>query len=369
MVHGAAVAQPEELPRQHEAAVFIFPAHVFALDCFWVFFRDAAMTAPHPSAHAAGADRAEHRVITAAGLSDVGSVRAHNEDCYVIAELQGMTTETKGSGQVLEVHDAPVLLMVADGVGGAASGEIASLMATDIVLTELRGQLSRSSGSYTSAVGPGLRGALQAANAAIQEHARNNPRHRGMATTATVAVMHDQTISLAQIGDSRAYLVRRGVARQLTRDQSLIQRLIDVGELTEDEAAASDRRNIILQAVGSEAVLAPALSSETLTDGDVVILCSDGLSNLVTPDDLAEAAAAPSDLTALCSKLVDCANARGGEDNITVVAARYTGPVSDRVEGGGAGPHRGAAPARFWKVAMLAALALAAIALAMQALR
>lgn len=371
MGHGTALSQANAGSRRREISASIFRAHGHAIEFISGLTLAADAMMPEPLVHRAGATAARPRMVAAAGLSDVGSVRSHNEDSYVIAELEGAASETKGSVGTLEVRDAPVLLMVADGVGGAASGEIASMMATDIVLTELRGRLGRPSESYGSGLGLGLRAALQAANAAIHEHARSNTRHRGMATTATVAVIHDQTIFLAQIGDSRAYLVRRGVARQLTKDQSLIQRLIDVGELTEDEAAASDRRNIILQAVGSEAVLAPDLSAEPLADGDVVILCSDGLSNLVPADDIARAVAESFDLARLCQRLVRCANERGGDDNITVVAARYNGGSGDDVAGGGAplDVHTGPGSirlARAWRATALAAVALALLALAIR---
>lgn len=146
-----------------------------------------------------------------------------------------------------------------------------------------------------------------------------------MGTTATVAGSWRDRLYIAQIGDSRGYLVRNGAARQLTRDQSLTQRLVDVGELTEEEAEASERRNIILQALGPDALVKVDISWQPLQRGDVLIICSDGLSTLVRRDDIAKVVLAGPDVAAICGHLVDLANERGGFDNITVVAVRFDG--------------------------------------------
>jgi protein phosphatase len=146
-----------------------------------------------------------------------------------------------------------------------------------------------------------------------------------MGTTATVAGVWGDRLYLAQIGDSRGYLVRGGSAQQLTRDQSLTQRLVEVGELTEEEAEASERRNIILQALGPDPRVNVDVSWQSLQQGDVLIICSDGLSTMVRRADIADAVAAESNLERLCQRLVDQANERGGPDNITVVAVRFDG--------------------------------------------
>jgi protein phosphatase len=130
---------------------------------------------------------------------------------------------------------------------------------------------------------------------------------------------------LAQVGDSRAYLVRDGVARQITRDQSLMQRLVDAGELTQDEAERSERRNIILQALGPEPSVKIDLTHQRLSRGDTLVLCTDGLSGLVRADEIAEVITQIPDLAAACQELIDRANEQGGPDNITVIAARFEG--------------------------------------------
>lgn len=255
-------------------------------------------------------------------------MRALNEDAYLVAALGDDAVVAKGATATITVSGSPAFLVVADGVGGAASGEIASLMATDTMLIELRRRYGSGWARTPAAIERALRDAMAAANHVIYSYASANPQHRGMATTGTLAVVQDSTVYIAQIGDSRAYLVRGGVARQITKDQSLVQRLIDAGELTEADAAASERSNIILQALGSEATVAPDMYREHLEAGDVLVLCSDGLTHHATPEDIARISLADDDMPAVCERLVACANSRGGLDNITVVSARFV-PVAE----------------------------------------
>ncbi len=268
-------------------------------------------------------DISRRLVVVAGGRTDVGRVRTLNEDSYLVAALGRDAVVMKGATTTLTVPHTPALLVVADGVGGAASGEIASLMATDTMFIELRRKYETDWPRTPAGVEAALRSAIVAANHVIYTYSSGNPQHRGMATTATLAVVHDSIIDIAQIGDSRAYLVRAGVARQITKDQSLIQRLIDAGEMTEGEAAHSDRRNIILQALGSEATVTPDMYREQAEVGDVLLLCSDGLSNLVNANDIARIALADDNMETVCERLVAFANSHGGHDNITVVAARF----------------------------------------------
>ena len=159
-----------------------------------------------------------------------------------------------------------------------------------------------------------------------------------MGTTVTAAGVFGSDLYLTQIGDSRAYLVRGTEAIQLTKDQSLMQRLVDAGELTEDEAEQSERRNIILQALGPDARVKVDLTHQSIRRGDILILCSDGLSGLVRREEFASLAQQHSEPPALCSALIDLANARGGPDNITVITARFEGeglPEADGADGVG----------------------------------
>jgi len=170
-----------------------------------------------------------------------------------------------------------------------------------------------------------MREAVELANAEIYGYAREHPEVRGMGTTVTAAGIFGHDLYLAQIGDSRAYLVRGTEAIQLTKDQSLMQRLVDAGELTEIEAEQSERRNIILQALGPDPRVKVDLTHQPVRRGDTLILCSDGLSGLVRREEFAALAQQHRDPQALCAALIDLANERGGPDNITVITARFEG--------------------------------------------
>ena len=151
-----------------------------------------------------------------------------------------------------------------------------------------------------------------------------------MGTTATIAGLLGDTLYLAQVGDSRAYLVRDGVAQQITKDQSLMQKLVEAGELTEEEAELSERRNIILQALGPEPLVKVDLTHQQVRRGDVLVLCSDGLSGPVRTTDIARVVEEEPDLVNVCKKLIDLANEAGGPDNITVIAVRFDGAGTRR---------------------------------------
>lgn len=277
------------------------------------------------AAHPPGDDR---RVVARVfALTDVGRTREHNEDTFLVADLESGTALDFDAGYHEVTADAHGLLfLVADGMGGAASGELASSMAGELVLDGLRTLWSQQGATPTiKGFAEALRDATVAANQRIHQHARENPEHRGMGTTATIAGLLGDRLYLVQVGDSRAYIVRDGKAQQITKDQSLMQRLVEAGELTPEEAEVSDRRNIILQALGPEAQITVDLTHQQLRKGDTLILCSDGLSGLVKADEIAQLTATEPDVRLMCRKLVDRANHRGGPDNITVVAVRFDG--------------------------------------------
>ncbi|MFL5577978.1 MAG: PP2C family protein-serine/threonine phosphatase [Gemmatimonadaceae bacterium] len=276
-------------------------------------------------------------VVHVVGRTDVGRTREHNEDAFAVARLG-----PRGAGDVDPAADDPdpepvqpdgervmrgdgALFMVADGMGGAAAGEIASSMAVDVVVREIRQRWRDSGAVDAETFAAALRAATAEANAHIHQFATQHPEYRGMGTTATIAALLGDMLYLAQVGDSRAYLVRDGIARQITKDQSLMQKLIEAGEITAEEAEVSDRRNIILQALGPEAVVKVDLTHQRIRRGDTLILCSDGLSGQVRADEIATTAMEEHDLERVCQRLIDLANASGGPDNITVVAARFHG--------------------------------------------
>ena len=259
------------------------------------------------------------------GRTDVGRTREHNEDAFVVADLTRGNATLQPEVRTHEVGDRGSLFMVADGMGGAAAGEIASAMAIEVVLRELTEALSSADAPDKESYAASLKRATAAANAQIHAFALDHPEYRGMGTTATVAAVLGDTLFLSQVGDSRAYLVRDGVAQQITKDQSLMQKLIEAGEITEEEAAHSERRNIILQALGPEAQIRVDLTHQQVRRGDVLVLCSDGLSGQVRIDEIGQVATDEPDLMVVCKTLIDRANENGGPDNITVIAVRFDG--------------------------------------------
>ena len=272
------------------------------------------------------------------GKTDLGRTRDHNEDTFLVADLSTGNASLQPEVRRHELGARGSLFMVADGMGGAAAGELASAMAADLIYRHMATAWATDTDTSPDQFAYRMGEAVELANGQIYSYAREHPDLRGMGTTVTAAGMFGSDLYLAQIGDSRAYLVRETEAFQLTKDQSLMQRLVDAGELTADEAEQSERRNIILQALGPDPRIKVDLTHQPIRRGDTLILCSDGLSGLVRKEEFARMAREHTDLAALCSALIDLANARGGPDNITVVAARFDGeglPEANGTEGVG----------------------------------
>lgn len=264
-------------------------------------------------------------IVHVFGRTDVGRTREHNEDAFVVADLTRGNATLQPEVRTHVVGDRGTLFMVADGMGGAAAGEIASAMAIEIVLQELSGALTEATPPSEDQFAWAIKRATAAANAHIHTFALEHPEYRGMGTTATVAGLLGDTLFLAQVGDSRAYLVRNGVGQQITKDQSLMQKLIEAGELTEEEAEQSERRNIILQALGPEATIRVDLTHQRVRRGDALVLCSDGLSGQVRGEEITRIVSEEQDLASACTRMIDRANENGGPDNITVIVARFDG--------------------------------------------
>ena len=259
------------------------------------------------------------------GKTDLGRTRDHNEDRFLVADLTRQDASLLPRVREHDVGERGSLLVVADGMGGAAAGELASEMATDTIYAQMvkmwGGEGERTSQRFAYR----LKEAVEVANSHIHAYAKAHPEVRGMGTTTTAVGVLGDHVYLSQVGDSRAYLIRDGAAVQLTKDQSLMQRLVEAGELTEEEAAQSERRNIILQALGPDAKVKVDLTHQELRRGDVLVLCSDGLSGQVKREEIAEIAGNATDLQAACERLIALANERGGPDNITVIVARFDG--------------------------------------------
>ncbi len=264
-------------------------------------------------------------VVNVFGRTDVGRTREHNEDSFVVADLNTNIASLQPAVRSHKSGPKGTLFMVADGMGGAAAGEIASQMATDIVLRELRDNWLPADNPTPELFARCLKRATQSANQQIHSYATSHQEYRGMGTTATIAGFLDGILYLCQVGDSRGYLYREEEVKQITKDQSLMQKLIEAGELTEEEAAQSERRNIILQALGPEAQIKVDLTYQPICRGDILLLCSDGLSGQITKDDINTVLGAEKDLVTACKKLIDIANENGGPDNITVILSRFEG--------------------------------------------
>jgi protein phosphatase len=272
--------------------------------------------------------------LTVRARTDLGRTRDHNEDAFLVADLTARTTDLTNGGPH-RVGERGTVFLVADGMGGAAAGELASSMAADLIFRHLIQSSAAEPDASPEQFAQQLRAAVETANERIHRYSKEHPDVRGMGTTATVAGVVGGTLYLAQVGDSRGYLVRDGVATQITKDQSLMQRLVDAGELTEEEAEQSERRNIILQALGPDAKIRVDLTWQELHRGDTLVICSDGLSGQIKREEIAGLLQQQSNLDAVCDQLIAMANERGGPDNITVVLVRFDGEGLDPAGDGG----------------------------------
>jgi protein phosphatase len=259
------------------------------------------------------------------GRTDVGKTRDHNEDSFMVADLTRQVASLQPDVREHEVGARGTLFVVADGMGGAAAGEIASDLAVDSIYAHMVSEWGNDAEVTEQRFAFRLKEAVEFANSRIHEYAKAHPEHRGMGTTTTAAGIFEMALYMVQIGDSRGYLIRAGKITQITKDQSLMQRLVDAGELTEEEAAVSERRNIILQALGPDPHVKVDLTRQDLRKGDMLVMCSDGLSGLVPREDMLQVVLANRELVAVCKALIDLANERGGPDNITCIVARFGG--------------------------------------------
>jgi protein phosphatase len=236
--------------------------------------------------------------LRAAALTDVGLRRRVNEDRYALAPDLG-------------------LYLVADGMGGHTAGQLASELAAEAAVNALR-TLIDASASLTDK----LRYSVSAANREILSTAQAKPDLAGMGTTLVALLAGPDRIALAHVGDSRAYLIRGGRIRQLTDDHSLVAELVRRQEISEHAARGHPHRHVLTRALGVRRSVEADLAELTPAVNDTFVLCSDGLTSLVRDDEIAATVLGAADLEDACDRLVDMANARGGEDNITVVLVR-----------------------------------------------
>lgn len=239
--------------------------------------------------------------------TDVGLKRGHNEDSYCAAPELG-------------------LYVVCDGMGGRNAGEVASRLAVDVIQRHIGEAKKNASlpmvGAYDAGFSPQtnrLASALRLANQVVHGAARSQPDQSGMGTTVVSALIAGPTLSVAHIGDSRLYLIRGGDIQPLTEDHSLVAEQVRRGLLTEEEAERSPQKNIVTRALGIDEAVEVALDELPLQVHDVVLLCSDGLTRGVKPDDILQVVRKGGAPQAAAERLIELANAAGGEDNTTVV--------------------------------------------------
>jgi protein phosphatase len=229
------------------------------------------------------------------GATDIGLRRSQNEDAYAV------------------VPDRR-LLVLADGMGGAAAGEVASRLFVDTTIEVCTGSAPTEDGAIVN-----VREAFRLANERILAHARGDPRCQDMGCTAEVLLFHPEGFVLGHVGDSRTYLFRRGRLRRLTRDHSLVQEQVDQGLLTPAEARNHSLRNVILRAVGASESVAVDLARGKVGGGDIFLLCSDGLHDSVDEALIERTLTLRGAVAAKATRLIEAAKSAGGHDNITVV--------------------------------------------------
>ncbi len=249
--------------------------------------------------------------VEVAGKSDVGCVRKNNEDNFGYDSRYG-------------------IYVVCDGMGGQAAGEVASKMGVDTILTYFRE--AKKTGIYPPVGAPAegvseranaLGSAIHLANGAIFEAASKHQAHSGMGSTVVGVLVDKEFFSVGHAGDSRIYLIRNGAIEQLTRDHSLVMEQVRRGLLTKEEAEKSEMQNIIIRALGPEENVQPDLDDMMAQNGDILLLCSDGLIRHVSDDSILEIVQGTLSLQLMADRLIDAARDGGGSDNITVLLLRF----------------------------------------------
>jgi len=269
--------------------------------------------------------------------SHIGRVRKGNEDNYLLLNISGAKAWTSAQedgefvieSQKFEIDDSGVVVAVSDGMGGALAGEVASTMAVETVSEKLLDQETEDTltpEENDHHLISRLYEATVFANYLIHQQGRSDPQFQGMGATFTGIGVTPTAADIIQVGDSRAYLVRHGNIYQVTKDQSLVQQLIDAQQISAEEAETHTLKNVILQALGAQNEIYPVSARVEPCKNDVFLLCSDGLSNKVSAAEMQQIVVDNIDaLQTACAELVKLANENGGEDNITVVITKFVG--------------------------------------------
>lgn len=266
---------------------------------------------------------------TVVGITDQGLVRKNNEDALVVGCPKTGQRLTDNYQVSLPNDEHNLILIVSDGMGGARAGEVASDLTIKTMLTELP-RLPQILSPQSR-----LEAAIEAANLTVWQQQHKDAALAGMGATVVAVLVEQDWAYIATVGDSRAYIIRDRVIKQLTSDQTMIQALLDSGAITPEAALRSRHRNMLLQAVGQQEHLQFACSSMKLKQGDYFLLCSDGLSNKMAAFEIYTTILNAESIDKAAQKLIDTAKERGGEDNITVILAQFNGdgltPPVDRL--------------------------------------
>ena len=294
--------------------------------------RDKSLTVKSTSAEPADASNQAVVVrVETNGLSDRGLRRAGNEDHFLIAQIdrtwRTLQTNMPPDTFPSSVTDSVTVQIVADGMGGAVGGEVASRIAigafVDIVL-RTPNLILRLDKQSTQDVLTRMTARFEQIKQALEAAVRRDPTLTGMGTTMTLAVNFRADLLVAHVGDSRAYLFRKEHLERLTRDQTMVQSLLERGALSPEEVASHPMRHLLSGVLGTKGKpINVELQFIGLEDGDEVLLCSDGLTEMVAEADIADVLTSSPTTEAACRRLVDLANSHGGKDNITVVVSRY----------------------------------------------
>jgi serine/threonine protein phosphatase PrpC len=258
--------------------------------------------------------------LTVAMKSDPGRVRGTNEDSVLAGDLAGGVPVPSAGVTRFEVGPRGALLALSDGMGGHKAGEVASTMTLESLFRALT---ERAGGE---AAGDRVRQAVEKANEDVFKAGRR-PSLADMGATLTAVLVTGAEAYVAEVGDSRAYVLREGVLHQMTEDQNLAQVLARAGQLTPEEANASQWRSVLLQAIGHTLDLKISLGKLSLRQRDLLVLCSDGLTTHVTNDEVRDAVLAAPTVDMACERLIALANDRGGTDNVTVLLAGVAGDL------------------------------------------
>ncbi len=288
-------------------------------------------------------------IVETHATSHIGRVRKGNEDNYLLLNISAAKrwtgsqddTEFIVESQKFEIDDNGIVMAVSDGMGGALAGEVASTMAVETVSERLLNEdvdETLSPEAFDHHLISKLYNATVNANSLIHNQGRTDPQFQGMGATFTGLGVTPEAADIIQVGDSRAYLVRNGKIYQVTKDQSLVQQLIDANQISPEEAETHTLKNVILQALGAQNEIYPVSARVAPHRNDVFLLCSDGLSNKVSAASMQRIVLENFEkLENACVELVREANENGGEDNITVIIAKCLGeelpePVGDDVK-------------------------------------